>query len=360
MRRSDEDRHQRVMVLAFSLAAAVGLTAASASAQVCPAAITACGCKITSPGLYTISRNLSGAAGQVCIDIQSAHTILQVTRANTINGAGSGTGIWLESTAQYSVVSGVKRAQVPSPLFGFGAIPPLPPIPGGRDEALIQNFTYGIEDDANNTVVEFFHGLNRNTKAGLYLNGVENVTAGNFCADRNQVAGVLAVGVTNSRMFDFTAEQNPGDGVEMQSSNNNAVFNLTAVFNTLNGLELLGSSNNSLAPGTASQNKGEGITLGCTDGGCTSSSDSNHITTFAVEGRYDATGDNCETFAPLRPPVQTVGIHLQEGNQSNIVTGNFTGQNSSEDLQDDNTDCGSNEWTNNVFTKATPGCAGNP
>jgi hypothetical protein len=350
---------KRLIGLTAALIATGSLAAVgSAQAQVCSPAITACGCKIAMAGTYTINKNLKGTAGGVCVDIQAAHTILEFTSPITVTGAGSGTGIWIESTAEYTVVSGIRRPQMP-PALGLGIIPPIPPIPGGRDEATITGFGYGIEDDANNTVIEFFHGLNKNTTAGLYLSGAQNVTAGNFCADRNTVAGVLAVGITDSRLFDFTTEVNTGDGVQMQASNNDALFNLTSVLNLQNGLNLLGSSNNSVATGSASQNALDGVVLGC-NGNCDASSYANHITTFAAQGRFDNTGDNCESPPPFSGKVQARGIHIEDNNESNIVAGNFTGGNKTNDLQDDNDDCDSNVWTNNVFNTAFPSCTRNP
>src|SRR5262249_51361046 len=157
----------------------------------------------------------------------------------------TGIGIWIEQTATHSVIAGVKKG--PTTLLGA-----LRDLGAGeaRDEAIIRNFNYGIEDDASDTIVEFFHQLNDNKTAGLYLNNVTGVTAGNFCADKNGVAGVLAVNTNSSRLFDFTAEQNTLEGLLLQKSNNNSVFNMTALLNSEDGLLLQDSSNNSLSTGS--------------------------------------------------------------------------------------------------------------
>ena len=360
----------RRALTSLGLSAIVGLAmSGTARAASCSSEITSCGCSITSPGYYQVTANLTNKGSGVCIDIQAKNTVLEfgngLGRPLTMTGRGSGTGIWIENSATYTVVSGIKNRQnLPTGLLGS-----LPPVPVVINEASITGFTYAIEDDADNTVIGYFNKLNNNNSA-VYLNGATNVTAGNFCADFNKVAGVLAVNTNNSRIYDFTAEQNTLDGLVLANSNNNVLYNLTTAYNAQDGILLQDSSNNSLSPGSSGQNGSTGIHIGCgsiPSISCSNTSNSNHLVGNTVEGLFTGDVSNCDRAPGGRTP-QPVGIYIESGNSMNIIasnksTNNFALRGPSFDLQDDNPNCDANVWTNNVFTnigRITPLCTGNP
>jgi hypothetical protein len=364
-------------LVAFSMAG----TAHALPTPSCPTTIVACGCTIVPNAnhLYVVNSNLTqsaGATNPICIDIAAPNTVLQIRNHATLTGNGEGgtTGVKVEKVALFSVVSGIKRGPNPMPP---GPIPPIPPVPAPGDEASIIRFDNGIEVDASNVVVEFFDHLNENLNAGVFLNNVANASVGGFCADRNGVAGVVANNTTGSRIYNFTAEKNGFDGALLNDSDSNSLYNFTMVQNVTDGVLLQGSSGNALTTGSSLSNGADGVRIGCNSSlsnpyDCDGASNSNHVNTVTATQLtpFLEPVDNCGELH--QPPIAQVnGIHVEEGDSGNVITGNLTSyapailplDNTAFNLLDDNANCDSNTWSNNVFgnmSKVKPPCAGNP
>jgi hypothetical protein len=378
MRRKNRRTVARLAGFAVVTSTLVAFSMAGAAHAAPPCAITinACGCTISTSGTYTVTKNLTAASGTTCIEIAAPSTVLEILNHATISGTGqSGTGVLVDKGSDYSVIAGVRRTPVPPPPPG--PIPPIP-VPAPGNEGNIVGFSNGIEVDANNVVVEFFDHLNTNSTAGVFLNNVSNATVGGFCADRNGVAGVVAVGTTGSRIYNFTAEKNGFDGLLLNDSDGNSIYNFTTILNKVDGILLQGSSSNALTTGSSESNGADGVRIGSNDSPANPydtdsvTSNYNHVTTIAATqlSPFDIVVDNCgEVHTPRL--LQVNGIHVEEGDSSNVIAGNLTSygpginplDNTAFNLLDDNAGCDNNTWTNNLFgaaAKVKPPCAGNP
>ncbi len=369
----------RLALVALAATALTGSLAAGSAqaAPVCTSTILGCGCEINSPGgTYTVTKNLTASLETVCIDIKAPNTVLEIVNASTITGsAKTGIGVLVEKGADYSVVAGLRRNGTAPPA----PAPPPGPGPVVGNEANILNFNTGIEVDADNVVVEFFNHLDGNN-IGVLLSDASNDTVGGLCADKNSIAGLVLDGTTASRIYDFTAEQNSVAGALLNNSNNNSIYNFTTILNTNsaatlpqgNGVVLQGSSSNSLTTGSSQSNAQNGVLVGCDTSAsdpydCDFDSDYNHVTIVAA-GQITGIvgGDNCEDTVSVRQPKQQNGIHVEAGDSSNVIAANIANSpadNANLNLLDDNANCDNNTWTNNIYTKLTkvhPNCTANP
>jgi hypothetical protein len=223
-------RLSRIGATIFSLAALLSMTAPAMAAaiNVCSKTINACGCSITTPGVYTVGQVLSLGAGSDCISIGTRNVVLNLN-GNTITGPGGGstgagihiknaTSIWIEgqgTAAQKSVISGWK---------------------------------YGIEDDGKDALIENV-SANGNAKAGVFFFRAENGQLVNFTASNNAGYGVwlssggfnrVGSGVTSGNVLDgvFVGCIGTGKGTCASGGGNaksNTIFGIEADNSTAAG-----------------------------------------------------------------------------------------------------------------------------
>ncbi len=315
-------------------AGALGVTAlvvaltgsAQAKPASCSASITECGCVIDTTGTYEVANDLDSTQGLTannsCIEIAADHVILNA-KGFAIIGAGSGTGILIQNSAGFAVVQGTDA--------------------GAADQAIINSWNVGIEDNANNSVIELFRQIggnlfnqHGNTKAGILLKTASNTTLDDFNASFNGESGVEIRNGSGNRLLNFDTISNGASGVLLRSSNENTLTNCTSNSNGAYGVDLDNSSQNQIFTSSLNTNGNDGLLLGCGKSdqkGCGSKgSDRNHLSNSGTNGN---TG---------------TGITVTKGSNGNAIT-NMTanGNQGSFDLVDENHKCGDDLWYNNVF-----------
>jgi parallel beta-helix repeat protein len=361
-------------------AGAIGLIAlapqaARAGGQSCDNEIDACGCTITTPGIYAVTQSLNSTQGLTlrndCIDITAAHTILRL-QGNSITGPGTGvgTGIWIESSATSSIIEGAGNsgaAPEPPELSFLGgrpgeevfAIPPpgddLPVVnlwnPNGA-QPTINLWQIGIEVDADYATVELFKQIggnlffqHGNSVAGIFVKGASDVTLDDMIVSFNGLAGVNAQDGGNNRFFNLTVDHNGVNGLALQTSNGNTIANLTSDHNKGEGIAFFSSIDNQLFTFGSYENGLEGLFVGTTPvvGGVASTG--NHISNGSARqnGEFGVELDNATS-----------------GNTVNQLTETGALNKGSYDLVDDNSNCDANVWSNDLVdeNRGFPACVG--
>jgi hypothetical protein len=165
---------------------------ASAATVVCSKSVKACGCSITTTGVYTVQNNLSLGTNSDCISIGTKNVVLNLNGWN-ITGPGNGsTGAGVHIKNATSVwIEGQGTASQPSILSGW---------------------KYGVEDDGDSAFIE-------------------NVTT-----TGNSKAGIYFFKANNSQLVNFTASGNSGYGVWLSSGGTDQVGNGSTLSNALDGV----------------------------------------------------------------------------------------------------------------------------
>lgn len=382
----------RLGLTAFAAVAALTLTAAaqaSSAAQVksaaCVSPITACGCAITAPGIYVLGGPLTeSAANADCIDIKAHNVELDTLGApNDLSGPGVGTGagIRIEKSARSVTLGfahGARGFGSPSVISGFGVgifvEGDNAAIEGGQvdsnvyDGILFRNVASGLVDglelSSNGDT-----GIEIESSSGVYVTGVTadangsgllltddhsvNVTASEF-SNSTQDGVVITGGAGN--IFDSAgADNNKGNGIVLSDSRGNVIGAASIGNNGNYGLWINGSSGNSMSESTAQGNGRAGVYIGCaptggpTGSACTPKvkpSTGNRIVSSNLSGSNG-------TGIP-----QPYGIVIDAGNSPNLVNLTQADGNSADDAFDANPGCGTNRWSNNLFTATTPTSCG--
>jgi len=298
----------------------------------CTSSISSCGCTITQSGIFTVVNDLDASQGLTkggnCLEISASHVILDLV-GHAIIGNGTGTGILILSSAANTTVQGTDATEA--------------------GQAIINSWGVGLEDDANNVVIELFRQIGGNLRNptgnagdGVLLKNASSVTVGNFNASFNGGAGVDIQGGSGNRLFNFTTTNNTTAGVVLASSNVNTLLNCTIANNPGYGVWFNSANQNQIVTGGVNANGKIGVLLGCAkEGKCKGNkgSDLNHISSFGANGNSGA------------------GITVEEGSSSNQITNVKAGGNGgTSDLIDDNPSCDGNLWFNNAFGSASQSC----
>ena len=373
------------MRLGLITLAAVATLALNSVAQAKPAScvspITACGCAITTPGVYVLGGPLTEPAGNAdCIDIKAKNVELDTLGApNDMNGPGSGTGvgILIEKSARNVTVGfprGAKGFASPSVVSGFAVGIEIEgdnaAIEGGQIDnnvqtgILLKNVAGGIIDgleissnggngiEVDNSSGVYITGVTADSNgSGLLLNNDKNVnvTASEF-SNSTQDGVVIAGGSAN--VFDSAgADNNKGNGLVISNSRNNAIGAASVGNNANYGLWVSGSTGNYLSESTAQGNGRVGVYIGCaptggpTGNACSPKAKPSTGNTIVSSNLNGSNG----TGIP-----QPYGIAVDVGNTPNVIILTQADGNTADDAFDANLGCGANRWSNNLFTSTTP------
>lgn len=315
------------------LSASAGLSeAANPKPNSCPATITSCGCTVTQSGTFTVANDLDASQGLTkggnCLEVSADHVILDLV-GHAIIGSGTGTGILILSSAHDTTVQGTD--------------------PSETGQAIINGWGTGLEDGANNVVVELFRQIGGNTfnphgnaGDGVVLRNASSVTVANFNASFNGGTGVNVQGGSNNRILNCDSIANSGNGVILASSNVNTISNCSINGNTGYGVWLNTSNQNQIFTSAINGNGKIGVLVGChKEGKCNGNkgSDLNHFSSSGANGNSGA------------------GITVEEGSSNNQITNmSSAGNGGSFDLIDNNANCDGNLWFNNAFGDASQSC----
>jgi hypothetical protein len=282
------------------------------AAPACPASITACGCTITQSQIYTVANDLNAAqtTEPICIEIAKDRSILN-TMGFTLTGSGNGIGIKIDKGADRVIVEGGQE---------------------DHGESNIMQWDIGIEDDGDDAVIQIFAGINNNSTTGVLVNKVKNSIVGSFILQNNGKYGVM-VSHSSRVEIDNLTTLNGEVGQWLDSSDGNHILG-TSVNNVL-GTWLLKSSNNVVIDDANVNNTNSGLVIGCglDKKNCTGNerSDNNYVVVDTATGNTNA------------------GVLIRKHSGGNTVTlGSNSGNGSKMDMVDENNNCGSNVWYNNV------------
>jgi len=402
--------------LAFALAGAIqfaGLAsnaAAKGSAvSACPQTITTCGCTITKPGNYTITTNLTGTASQDCIDISAAKVNLR-SDAFALTGAGgnsvginvlksaanvnlqladptnpdnisviTGFDVGIEIQASGAIVTGFDVSQNQSngllikgsscSVMGFtsnsNSLGNGVTI-SGSSGCQISNFTASGNSglgvalvNAKTTTVESFDasdlgGLGGNAGGGIGLTSSSSNTIANFGADYNVGAGVTLTNSSKNQLFNFEANGSvSGSGIVLSDSSSNSIFDFYALDDNFYGVWLNGSSSNSVRFAVTQGNTQAGVYLGCAANGVGGSCKSGAKT--STKNTVTAIIAGNDTNSPI-PIAEAYGIAADLGDLQNSLGGLTATGDSSADLDDRNSNCGTNGWFATYGPFGSPAC----
>ena len=325
-------------VVAASLAIAIftalaGLSeAASPKPDSCLPTIISCGCTVTQSGTFTVTDDLDASQGLTkggtCLEVSADHVILDL-QGHAITGSGTGIGILIRNSAHDTTVQGTDSTEV--------------------GQAIINGWGTGLEDDANNVVIELFRQIggnnfnpHGNAGDGVVLRSASGVTVANFNASFNGGTGVNVQGGNNNRILDCDSISNAGNGVLLASSNVNTISNCSINANTGYGIWLNTSNQNQIFTSSINANGKIGVLVGChKEGKCNGNkgSDLNHLSSSGAKGNSGA------------------GITVEEGSSNNQITNmSSAGNGGSFDMIDNNANCDGNLWFNNAFGNASQTC----
>jgi len=309
-----------------------GLAAAAPKPTACTSSISSCGCTITQTGTFTVVDDLSASQGLTkggnCLEVSADHVILDL-QGHAIIGNGTGIGIVILSSAANTTVQGTDSTETA--------------------QAIINSWKVGLEDDANNVVIELFRQIGGNSfnptgnaGDGVLLQNASSVTVANFNASFNGGAGVNIQGGSGNRILNCDTIKNTTAGMILASSNVNTVSNCTITANTGYGVWLNTANQNQIFTSALNGNGKIGLLVGChKEGKCNGNkgSDLNHISSSGANGNSGA------------------GITVEEGSSNNQITNmSSSGNGGTSDLIDNNPSCDGNLWFNNKFGDVSQSC----
>jgi parallel beta-helix repeat protein len=312
-----------------------GLAAAAPKPNACTSSITSCGCTITQTGTFMVVNELDASQGLTkggnCLEVSADHVILDL-QGNAIIGNGAGIGILIQNSGHDTTVQGSDLSE-----------------PAPAAQAIINNWNIGLEDDANNVVIELFKQIggsifiqHGNAGDAVLLQNASGVTVANFRASFNGGTGVDIKGGGNNRIMNCDSISNAGNGVILASSNVNTISNCTINSNTGYGVWLNTANQNQIFTSSLNKNGKIGVLVGChKEGKCNGNkgSDLNHISSSGANGNSGA------------------GITVEQGSSNNQITNMSSGGNGgTSDLIDNNPGCDGNLWFNNAFGDASQSC----
>lgn len=283
----------------------------------CPTSITSCGCTITRSQIYTVANDLSASqtSERICIEIAKDHAILNTMGFN-LTGSGRGIGILIDKGADHVIVEG-------GPETAADVNP----------QSTISQWNIGIEDDANDAIIQLFSNVGNNSATGVSLKRVRNSIVGDLLANGNGSYGILVDHSTRVEIYNAAASGNGDIGLWMDSSVESHILG-TAGTNIV-GTWLSNSTHNVLLDDANIANSNSGLLIGCgvEEKQCLGNEQSND--NFVV---FDTASDN-----------KKAGVIIRKHSGGNTVTlGSNSGNGNKMDMVDRNNNCDSNTWYNNL------------
>ena len=316
----------------FLATAGLATAAANPKPTPCTPSISACGCTVTQTGTFTVTDDLNASQGLTkagnCLEVSADHVILDL-QGHALIGNGAGIGILIQNSGHDSTVQGTDLTEA--------------------GQAIINGWGTGLEDDANNVVIELFRQFGGNIRNptgnqgdGVLLRNASGVTVANFNASFNGGTGVDVQGGSSNRVLNCSLISNAGNGAILASSNVNTISNCTITANTGYGVWLNSANQNQIFTSGLNGNGKIGLLVGCSkEGKCTGNkgSDLNHFSSTGANGNAGA------------------GITIEQGSSNNQITNmSSAGNGGTSDLIDNNPGCDGNLWFNNAFGNASQTC----
>ncbi len=280
--------------------------------------------KITSPGSYYLTGNVTGVAGKHGIEIVTSGVTLDLNGFDLVGVAGmgafDGVSVTVDSLRNITVLNGSVRN------WGDGGVDLGFLSRGCRVEGVgaSGNAGTGITSSISSTVTNCTSSFNgqrgirasngstlshcsveSNTGSGIEVN--HGCTISNCSAYFNGVGGILTgLGCT---VVDCSAYQNTGHGLQLGESG--SASRCSTVSNTGNGIIV--SHGSTVTDCTATSNGADGIrgSIGVTIAGCAARSN----TLFGIVGGSNAVVRGCTSTANGR-----TGIHTNQGVVSNCTS----------------------------------------
>lgn len=240
-----------------------------------------------------------------------------------------------------------------------------------HDTSAVSNTSlgYDLTGDENKLVG---NTASNNGAAGFQVNGAGNNLSTNF-ATSNTGAGFAITGAGN-KLSRNTAESSGGINISITGNGNKLSQNI-AIRSTFDPGIVVDGNENKLNKNISSNN-GNGNDSGIEITGDQNRS-SNDISHFNTDHGFEITGnenyvnkcraiDNAGSGVDVMSGAEGVikgcrlekntvdGVRLRSGVATTSVSKNVALENSGFDLDDDNMDCGSNAWNDNLFTTADP------
>ncbi len=154
--------------------------------------------RLLRPETYTVTDDLNASQGLTkagnCLEVSANHVILDL-QGHAIIGNGAGIGILIQSSAADTTVQGTDLTET--------------------GQAIINGWGTGLEDDANNVVIELFRQIGGNS----------------FNPTGNTGDGVLLQNASGVTVANFNASFNGGTGVDIQGGSNNRIMNCDSISN---------------------------------------------------------------------------------------------------------------------------------
>jgi parallel beta-helix repeat protein len=248
----------RIMIKGTALALAVvlpvGIGAISPAADAA-GTISACPTTISSGGKWTVTTNLTAAAGVNCITVAADRVVIDL-QGYTITGSGFSSGVITDGSRNNIIVAN-------GTIIGFNQAINLCPanctyITVSHVTVMNTGFS-GIDISGDYGVVSDTQA-NSNGTYGIYFYGNNN-TVYNTVANNNGQYGIAFLqSSTNNTVSNSPAYGNGVDGMIFAGSNN-TVINSQAVGNGQHGMNFE-AANNTITDSQANNNKADGILIG--------------------------------------------------------------------------------------------------
>jgi Right handed beta helix region len=222
-----------------------------------------------------------------------------------------------------------------------------------------------------------FDASNNTGSSGVVLNGIIDSFVEAGVVSTNGINGINIVRGSANSLSEIQADGNSGFGILLSNTSSNALSHSELSSNVNGGLKLKSSTGNRVGRVKAySNSNGPGIWL--------FSSSRNSISDFSVCGNWTSgiyigcsptslpaevtcgasPGGNANVVANGTSQSNNVGVGIDTGNGNNRVLSTDSvnmvastpcnGENTGDDLEDDNVNCDSNLWAMNVFTSVSP------
>jgi parallel beta-helix repeat protein len=268
-----------IMKTALALAAVLllGIGAISPAAHAA-GTISACPTTITSSGKWTVTTNLTAAAGVNCITVAADRVVIDL-QGYTITGSGFSSGVITDGSRNNIIVANgtiigfnqainlcpaactyITVSHVTVMNTGFSGIDISGDYGVVSDTQANSNGTYGIYFYGNyNTVYNTV--ANNNGQYGIaFLQSSSNNTVSNSPAYGNGIDGMIFAG-SNNTVVDSQAVGNGQHGMNFNVANN-TITDSQANNNKADGI-LIGGSENLLTGNVANSNGSVGISVVC-------------------------------------------------------------------------------------------------
>lgn len=245
-----------IMKTAFPLAALLLLCIGAISPPAYAAGtISACPTTITSAGKWTVTTNITAAAGVNCITVAADRVVIDL-QGYTIAGSGYSSGVISDGSRNNIIVAN-------GTIIGFNQAINLCPanctyITVSHVTVMNTGFS-GIDISGDYGVVSDSQ-VNSNGTYGVYFYGNYN-TVYNTVANNNGQDGIAFLqSSSNNTVSDSPAYGNGMNGMTFAGSNN-TVINSQAVGNGQHGMSF-SVGNNTITDSQANNNKADGIVIG--------------------------------------------------------------------------------------------------